>query len=157
MNKFLYILLFIVTVDILNAKDTARLVWPSLPDEPKIEYISSVKKAEDLGIKKGFFAKAFEFLFGEEDSALFSPFGIHADKNRIYVTDISLKTLFVFDKKEEKMSTVSDSDDETFLYSIDVVSDSKGNIYITDSVRAKVYVFEIDGDFRYTIAPQQFQ
>ncbi|MCK4737685.1 MAG: hypothetical protein KAT10_03925, partial [Sulfurimonas sp.] len=137
MNKFLYILLFIVTVDVLSAKETARLVWPPPPDEPKIEYISSVKKAKDLGIEKGFFAKAFEFLFGEEESALFSPFGIHADKNRIYVTDISLKTLFVFDKKKEKMITIEGSDDEAFLYPIDVVSDSKGNIYVTDSVRAK--------------------
>jgi len=111
MNKFLYILLFIVTVDILNAKDIARMVWPLPPDEPKIEYISSVKKAKDLGIEKGFFSKAFEFLFGEENSALFSPFGIHADKNRIYVTDILLKTLYIFDKKEEKMLTVAGSDD----------------------------------------------
>lgn len=157
MRNFIYVIVFIVSIDALYAKDAQRLVWPPPPDEAKIEYVASIRDYKDLGIKKGFFSKAFDFLFGEEDEPLYSPFGTHADKERVYVTDISHKALHIFDKKKSKVITVEGAEKEKFLYPIDVVTDKSGNIYVSDSVRAKVFVFEDDGDFSYTIAPKELQ
>jgi DNA-binding beta-propeller fold protein YncE len=75
----------------------------------------------------------------------------------MYVTDVVTKQLKVFDKKKNKVIVIEGSDDEAFLYPIDVVTDKSGNIYVSDSVRAKVFVFEDDGDFSYTIAPKELQ
>lgn len=157
MKRFVYILIFIVGIDALYAKEAQKLVWPSPPDEARIEYVASVSDYKDLGIKKGFFSKAFDFLFGEEEKPLSSPFGIYADKDRIYVTDISYKSLYIFDKKKNKVITIEGTDTENFLYPIDVVTDKKGDIYVSDSVRAKVFVFENNGDFSHTIAPKELQ
>lgn len=157
MKKFIYILVFIVSIDALYAENAQRLVWPPPPDEAKIEYIASVRDYKDLGIEKGFFSKAFDFLFGEEDKPLHSPFGTHADEDRIYVTDISYKALYVFDKKKSKVITIEGSKEENFLYPIDVISDKKGDIYVSDSIRAKVFVFKKNGDFSHVIAPKEFQ
>lgn len=157
MSKFVYIVLLLIGTGYLEADQKRRLVWPSAPDEPRIEHIASVKTSYDLGIEKGFLSKIYDFVFGEEDPVLSSPFGIHADKQRVYVTDISSKSLHIFDKSNDKVITVIGSDDEKFLYPIDVVANSKGNIYVSDSIRAKVYVFDNGGDFIYEIKLKVFQ
>ena len=96
-------------------------------------------------------------MFGEEDPVISSPFGIHTDKRRVYITDVSSKVLYIFDKEKGKQIIIKGSDNETFLYPIDVVTDSKGNIFVSDSVGSKIYVFEDDGDYKYTIKPQVLQ
>lgn len=155
MNKFLYVLIF--TVATLYAANAPKLVWPSPPDEAKIEFVTFVKGSKDLGIKKSFFSKAIDFLFGEDELPLSAPFGIHADKDRVYVSDIAAKVLYIFDKKEHEVLSIEGSKKEKFLYPIDIVTDKNGNIYVSDSVRAKVYVFEKDGDFSHIIAPKELQ
>lgn len=157
MRKFVYILIFFVSINSLYAQITQKLVWPPPPDEPRIEYVTSIRDYKDLGIKKGFLSKAFDFLFGEEDKPLSSPFGMHAAGDRIYVTDIILKSLYVFDKKKNIVITIEGSKKETFLYPVDVVTDNKGNIYVSDSVRAKVFVFDEDGDFTHNISLKELQ
>jgi len=157
MKKFIYILVFIVSIDALYARDAQRLVWPPPPDEARIEYIASVRNYKDIGIEKGFFTKAFDFLFGEEEIPLNSPFGAHADEERVYVTDISYKALYVFDKKKNKVITIEGSEKENFLYPIDVLTDKRGNIYVSDSVRAKVFVFDKDGEFVRNITLKELQ
>jgi DNA-binding beta-propeller fold protein YncE len=157
MRKFVYILIFFVSINSLYAQSAPKLVWPPPPDEARIEYVSSVRDYKDLGIKKGFFSKAFDFLFGEEEKKLSSPFGAHVDGDRVYVTDIVLKSLYVFDKKKNIVLTIEGSENETFLYPTDVITDKKGNIYVSDSVRAKVFVFEEDGDFSHNISLKELQ
>jgi DNA-binding beta-propeller fold protein YncE len=157
MKNFIYILIFIVSFDALYAKEAQKLVWPPPPDEPRIEYVVSIKDYKDLGIEKGFFSKAFDFLFGEEDKPLASPFGAYADEDRVYVTDVSYKMLYIFDKKKEKVITIEGSKKENFLYPIDIVTDKNGNIYVSDSVRAKVFVFDEDGDFVRNISFRELQ
>lgn len=141
----------------LYAESKSKLAWPPPPDEARIEYVASVTNSKDLGIKKSFFSKAINFLFGEDELPLSAPFGIHSDKERVYVTDIVHKSLLIFDKKENEMLTIEGSKKEKFLYPIDVVTDSNGNIYISDSVRVKIYVFKKNGNFSHTIAPKILQ
>lgn len=155
MKKFIYILIFAVVA--LNGANTPKLVWPSPPDEAKIEFVASVMSSKDLEIKKSFFSKVYDFVLGEEEKLLVAPFGTHADGDRVFVTDIVHKELYVFDKKENEMLTIEGAKKEKFLYPIDVVTDSKGNIFVSDSVRAKVYVFEKDGDYSHTIASKALQ
>lgn len=154
MKIFLGIGIFLLTVACLHAKTAEKLVWPAAPDPARIEYVTAVTTAKDIGIERGFFSKISDFLFGDEKMMLVSPFGIYADTRRVYVTDIGSKTMTIFDKKKGEVITVEGSQKEQFLYPVDVVSDRKGNIYVSDSVLAKVYVFNSDGDFTHTIAPK---
>lgn len=157
MKIFSLISLFLFFVESASAKDIEKLVWPSFPDEARIEYITSASKAEDFGIEKGFFSSVIDFILGDDDTVISTPFGIHADKTKVYVTDVSSKSLFIFDKEENEMKIINGSKNEKFLYPIDVALDSKGNIFVSDSVRAKIYVFEKDGDFSHTIKNKVFQ
>ncbi|MFA7500806.1 MAG: 6-bladed beta-propeller, partial [Sulfurimonas sp.] len=157
MKIFLYMLVFIGGFNTFYAQERVKLVWPPPPDEAKIEFVSSIHNSDDLGIKKGFFSKAFDFLFGKEERSLRAPFGVHAHEERVYTTDIATKSLYIFDKKKNNMITISGSKKEQFLYPIDITTDESGNIYVSDSVRAKIYVFEKDGDYKYSIEPKMLQ
>ena len=157
MNVIILLSAFLLSTSCLNAKEMQKLVWPSPPDEARIEYVASAQNFKDLGMEKGFFSKVYDYLVGDEEPIISSPFGMHTDETRVYVTDTSSRALHIFDKEENEHVTVRGTDNETFLYPIDVVSDSKGNIFVSDSVRAKVYVFEEDGDYSYTIALPVFQ
>ena len=155
--KKITMILFTLSCISLSAADIQKLVWPPQPDEARIEYVTSVTQPKDLGIEKGFFSKAFEFVFGEENQRLSSPFGIYADDNRVYVTDVYLKTVNIYDKKDNENIIIKGSKKEKFIYPIDVVSDSLGNIFVSDSVRAKIYVFNKNGDFKQTISSKLFK
>ncbi len=155
--RFILSVLVFTSFTLFAAQEKEKLVWPQAPDEAKIEYQGFITKSSDLGIEKGFFSKVYDFIFGEEDAILSAPFGIYADQNRIYTTDISTKEVYVFDKAENDVIIIRGSDDERFFYPIDVISDKNGNIYVSDSVRAKVFVFDNDGDFKFTIAPKKLQ
>lgn len=157
MNKIFYILVLMININLLSAKEMQKIVWPSAPDEPRVEYVSSIKNSKDLDIKKGFFTKIFNFVFGDDEKSLSAPFGLHTDKNRIYITDVVNKTVHVYDKKDNETILIEGSDNELFLYPIDVVSDNYGNIYVSDSMNSKIFVFEEDGDFSHTIRPPTLQ
>ncbi len=157
MKKFIYLLIFIAGFNPVFAKETQRLVWPPPPDEPRIEYVKAIHNSDDFGIKKGFFSKVADFLFGEEERGLVAPFGVHSDGERVYTTDIASKSLYIFDKKENEMIVVEGSEKEKFLYPIDIAVSAKGDMFVSDSVRAKIYVFNKKGDFVYNISFKELQ
>jgi len=157
MSKFLLISLFLIYTSYLNAKNIDKLVWPEAPDKARIEFVKIATNPAGFEIEKGFFSKIFDFVVGEEKISLASPFGIYAQKKRVYVTDVTSKSVYIFDKAEDETIVIEGSDKEIFLNPIDVVCDSKGKIYISDSIRAKIYVFKRDGEFDYVISSKFFK
>ncbi|QOY54442.1 hypothetical protein HUE87_11275 [Candidatus Sulfurimonas marisnigri] len=135
----------------LYAGTQERLYWPQEPDPARIEYIDSFSTAAQAGVKKGFFSKLSDFVFGEDNFKLLAPFGLKIVKNKIYVTDISLKSVYVFDTENDEIIDIKGSSKQPFLYPIGVCVDDEGNIYVSDSVRAQIFVFKEDGDFKHII------
>ncbi len=156
-NKCIAISIFLLLTLSLEAVQTKKLVWPSPPDEPRIEFINSIRDYKDTGVEKGFFTKVYDFIMGEDISVISSPFGLHVDDEKIYITDITSKSIHVFDKNDYDKVKIEGSDKETFLYPVDIVTDKRGNIYVSDALRAKVYVFEEDGEYQFSIKPKELQ
>ncbi|MDQ1339787.1 MAG: hypothetical protein QG567_941, partial [Campylobacterota bacterium] len=142
MKKFPIFIAIIFLLN-LNAKEEAKLVWPPPPDEPKIEFVQTFAKAEDLKIKKSFWAKIWDFIAGNEDRVLLKPYGLHIDKSgRYLVADTGVASVFIFDKKTQKLEVIEGFKDTRFKSPIDIDSDANGNIYVSDSVLGFVFVFD---------------
>src|SRR3990172_4225063 len=74
-------------------------VWPPAPEKPRIQHIKTFITPQDLGVKKGFFAKLWEFIAGADTvDRIISPHGIVADGNgKVYVADWGGKCVHFFD------------------------------------------------------------
>lgn len=93
--------------------------------------------------------------FHQEKKYLIKPAGIYIKSNRIYITDIGLHKVFVFNEKGKLLFTlgsgkVGNSNDE-FYYPNGVTVNADGKIYVSDSMNNRVQIFNKEGKYLDTI------
>ncbi|MEW6003549.1 MAG: 6-bladed beta-propeller [Nitrospirota bacterium] len=137
------------TEDISVPGTGEKLVWPPPPQTPRIQYLTSVSGLADIGYKKSWFKKAIRLLFGEEEMAgiMLRPYGVFADSNRIYVTDPGIHILHVFDIREKEYFRIKEVKDKEFVSPIGIAVDKNENIYLSDSVLKRVFMFDKEGKY----------
>jgi DNA-binding beta-propeller fold protein YncE len=119
-----------------------EIVWPKAPEVPRIRFVKSVSKPEDLQIRRGAFKRFFDYLLGETKRSIGTPYGVEVDASgRIYVVDTLLRIVHVFDVLAKKYHTFP-TKRTTLLSPIDIAIDNKrGYIYVTDSEAGVVNIF----------------
>lgn len=119
-------------------------VWPLPPDQPRIRHITTVITPQDLGVKKGFFAKLWEFIAGEDTvDRILSPHGVTADgEGKVYVVDWGAGSVHLFDFEKKKYDLFSRTELGPLRSPIGAALDSEGQLYVTDSVLRRVFVFK---------------
>jgi len=157
-----YTLLYIILVTIIGCAvyeldiqnmDTAihdtGPVWPPPPQTARIQYIRSISGPSDIGMKKSWFKKTMETIFGKDEAIemLLRPYGVFADSERIYVTDPGNRLLHVFDMKEKKYLKITKANEEEFISPIGVAADKNGGIYVSDSLLKRVFLFNKEGQY----------
>jgi DNA-binding beta-propeller fold protein YncE len=119
--------------------------WPPAPEKPRIQFLKTVITPQDLDIKKGFFAKVWEFIAGKDTAdRIVSPHGVVADGGKVYVADWGGSCIHYFDFEKKKYDKFSRTKEGTLVSPIGVALDGDGLLYVTDSEKRKVFVF--DGD-----------
>ena len=151
-NKTHIFLIIAAIIFILPARlYSAELVWPPPPEEAKIGFVQSFSAPEDLKIKKSIFKKIWEFIIGEDvENRIVKPYGIFAAKDeKIYITDSGSRRIHIFDLDKKKYSFIDRvRKDEFFTSPIGVAVDDKANVYVSDSVIGKVFVFDEKGKIK---------
>ncbi len=138
----------------LAPRDTGSLIWPNPPEAARISYLSTVRKAKDVGADTGFLAKLAYYVLGKKkDDGIYKPYGVTADSaGRIIVADTALKRVHVFDPRKKKYFYIDEAGDSEFSSPIAVAIGADDEMYVTDSILGKVFVFDRDGDFKYGFA-----
>ena len=127
-----------------------RYVWPRLPDPPKIEWIKSYYGENDF--PKSAFTTFFDLLLGKQKARLFAkPIDVKSNgKGIVYVTDVALEGIFVFDMLNQKTDfwdKVSDPDAGLAITPFFIALDDKENIYAVGSGRKEIFVLNSLGKF----------
>jgi DNA-binding beta-propeller fold protein YncE len=124
-------------------------VWPPPPQQPRIRYLSSISGPADAGIKKSWLKRAVDNLFGtgEEEIVMLRPYDIFVKSNKLYVTDPGASIVHIFDMTEKRYFTIRSFRGGALRSPIGVAVDEHGDIYLTDSILKKVFVFGTDGAF----------
>jgi sugar lactone lactonase YvrE len=124
-------------------------VWPPPPQTARIQYIRSIFGSSDIRMKKSWFKKTMDTIFGEDETFgnLLRPYGVFADTERIYVTDTGTHLLHVFDMKEKKYLEIKKTDKKEFISPIGVAVDKNGEIYLSDSILRRVFLFDKEGKY----------
>jgi DNA-binding beta-propeller fold protein YncE len=119
---------------------TTSLVWPPAPSTPRIAYIKTFSRPEDLGINKGFFQRLAGLLFGETDSRLIRPMAVVALGGVVYVADPGARGVHRFDQRGGGYELIRAAGDAPLPSPVGLALGAQGDVYVTDSVLAQVLV-----------------
>lgn len=135
-----------------------ELVWPAPPAPPQVKYVGSFHGSADM--ERGFFGKVKDFLFGAPTPlAINKPYGVTFDgRATLYVAETALKGILAYDLNAGKATFYNSLGKEGALIEpVYVILDSQGRIYVSDTERKAVTVFEPDFTFSHFIGgPEVF-
>lgn len=132
-----------------QAAAAPELVWPAPPLQPRIRYLGSIASPEDIGRKKGFWRKVWDFIRGDEDDERINrPMAVALDsKDRLLVADTQRGRVHIYDRREGEYAHLRGSDMESMRLPIGLAVDGADNIYVADGELNKIFVFRPDGEF----------
>lgn len=151
---FMLVLLGIFTLAACAAPAPVKKIeifWPLPPDPPRISYVTSFSEPKDLGRTKSFFRKVVDFLFGEESEPhIIRPYGVISDgKGKVYVTDIGLQVVHVFDFKNKSYRQLFKVNNDRLRSPVGVAIDRSAsgeeNLYVSDSELNHIFVYDPKG------------
>jgi len=103
-----------------------------------------------LKIRRGLFSKLVGVMAGpsKKSRSLLRPFSIAVDsQGRILITDRAGRGVHILDQARKKYRRLEGSRKQRFRSPIDLDTDARGNIYVTDSDLGKIFVFRRNGKF----------
>lgn len=121
------------------------LAWPGEPEPARIVYVGSFTRPEDLGIRKGPLQRLSDFLFGAEPARLVRPTAVVETGGVIYVADPGARGVHRFDRTRGRYELLHAADGKPLVSPVGLAAGASGEIYVTDSARAQVFVVRPDG------------
>lgn len=123
------------------------LLWPPPPEKGRIKYLYSIAKPQDIGYSVPLFKKVLNIIVGEpSNQQIGRPYGIFFSNDEVlYVTDPGLMMVHVFNIKSRQYKQIKNFRKTGLLSPIGITMDDLGQLYVSDSVLKKVFVFKPDG------------
>ncbi len=117
-----------------------NLFWPLPPSPPKIKYIQSIYAEDDIG----HVYSIMESLFGKGYiDSLSRPYAVYARHRKLYVTDIVMSRVIIFDFVKKRI--IPAGDEGAVQKPAGVVSDSAGTLYVADVSESKIALYNPEG------------
>jgi sugar lactone lactonase YvrE len=132
---------------VLVASSTSPLVWPDAPDQPRIQYLQSVHKPADIGIKASPILRFGRWLTGSDkgNEALIKPFGIALDEqDNVCLTDTGANAVCYYDRGKKKWYRWEKVGRLRFVSPV-AIAKRQGVFFVADSARCAVIAFEENG------------
>lgn len=150
----LALVLFALSVFLAQPRIEAVDRQPARNLPSQLEWIGSVRSAADIAGKQSRFKWLMKKIVGVDDRerALLVPYGIAVDsKGRMLVVDTRARLVHMFDTENHKYKTFNAPRNDPFASPIAIALDGAGQIYVSDSVRSRIFVFNPEGKFLRTI------
>lgn len=128
------------------------LVWPEEPDAPRIAFMRTIARPGDLGIAKGFLERVGEWIFGASEERILRPMAVLAAKGVVYVADPGVKGVHRFDSAAGRYDVVRREGGLPLQSPVGLAAGSDGEVYVTDSALAAVFVIRPGTDVAVKLA-----
>lgn len=131
------------------------LIWPQPPDQPRFAYQTALRSPADIAaveLPKDKLLREMTGAAATSTSPVFmKPAAIVARKGRIYVTDTSTASIVVFDVPRRKIFRFGLRQPAVLMKPSGLALDAEMNVYVADSKRREVLVFDSLGLFKRAI------
>ncbi len=120
------------------------------PSHPRVEYLRTVPSVKEFTRPRGFFSKLVTLLAGaaEDKPELLRPYAItHDSEGRLLVADPGQHGIHIYDFERRKYQFWKGPQGKALESPIDLACDVNDDVYVADSVRKQIYVFDSRGRF----------
>jgi hypothetical protein len=122
--------------------------YPDLPQEPRIQYLSTYTSHSDVTGGPSFFQR---FILGErDDPELGKPYGIAIYGDEIFVCDSKRGAVAIFDLRSRAVALFGDQPPGRLVKPVNIAIDPDGRRYVTDVGLKRLVVY--DDENRYETA-----
>lgn len=120
--------------------DDNLMIFPAPPDTTRIQYLTSFSNSLDVtGRRSGF----SEFILGKaEGKPITKPYGISVHKGKIYICDTMFGGLEIIDLENKTFDYFEPGGRGQLKKPINCFVDSEGCLYVADSERKEIVVFD---------------
>ena len=115
-----------------------------------VEYVRTIPSVREFTKSKSFFIKLVNLVVGppENRPEIVRPYSTtHDSTGRLLVADPGQHGVHIYDFEKRKYQFLKGPRRKEFISPIDVACDRNDDIYVSDSVRAQIYVFNSRGKF----------
>lgn len=123
------------------------IFYPPLPDAPRLQFLTSFNDADRWVTTKSSFA---DFVVGTDElpeavGTMHGPYGVAVHDGKLYVCDIPLHCVHIFDMANETYSRLGQPD--TFFGPVNITIADDGTKYICDTQKGMILVFDANDRF----------
>ena len=137
--------------------DTGTVFYPSLPDTPRIQFLTTITTEEDIGVERD---RLMEFVTGKPGAimAIARPWDLDHMPGKLYVSDKTYRRIVIVDLEDKRMGVVDNKVSGALLNPGGIFVDAAGYKYIADRDRGEILVFDqMDRFFRAHKADSEFK
>jgi len=125
-----------------------KMVWPEPPEVARIEFVRTIVDEKDVDKDNTANQSFLRFLAGEKPTKyrIAEPMGVAVsdDGQRLYVSDFAQMAVMIFDF-EKKTANKLGGDPKPLAAPLGVALDQEENLYVAESARKGVQVFDKNG------------
>ena len=116
----------------------------------RLDFVRAFSSETELNPNRSFWKRALDFVAGAPNyRQMVRPYGITTDsRGRIIVTDPGAMAVHIFDFDKSKYTRLAGGKGEDFQSPLGVAVDAQDNIYVSDSLSGKIFVFDANGKFK---------
>lgn len=116
---------------------TQTVFYPSLPDTPRIQFLTAITSEEDIGVERNRFR---EFVTGKSDSimALARPWDLDHTQGKLYVSDKTFRRIVVVNLESKRMELVDNRTGGSLSNPGGIFVDAAGYKFIADRRKSVV-------------------
>ncbi len=126
----------------------SKPVWPAPPATARIAFEQSFSTPEEFGIERGLWQWIGDFVFGEDDNRMIRPMAVvTTDSRHIFVADPGVRGVHHFDRHDNSYRLIKREKGFDLPSPVAMATDGDGNVFVTDSRLAKVFIIRKDSQF----------
>ena len=123
--------------------------FPPPPDAPRLQFLTGFGMESDLRAKGGF----SDFVLGQERMVrpIWKPYGVSARRGVLYVADTQAANVAIVDLIKSRIRYLKPAGPGALKLPIAAVVDDASNVFVSDSSRGQVLIFDAQENLRGTI------
>lgn len=143
---FLFFIYGCATIPEMVQQKEKSIFYPPEPEEPRLQFLASFSSSDDLEAPAGVFRK---FILGEEKNTkpIVKPYGVTVYNNKIYVCDTVNNSIDILDLERRKLDYFRPKEEAQLIDPINLSFDTNGDMYVADSRRGQVIIFDNSGNY----------